>query len=873
MTRITVLPAILLMAALLSCSSSHLIDDNSLRKSIVEDYRARSAIFGKTRSDLFGMADTISDRKLRDAIIFMLAYMPLSDLGVCEPGYLADNALTSLRARHEMEWGESVPVSLFLNFVLPTRVNNENPDNFRTACYEELKNRVHGSGAMEAALEINRWCHEKVAYQAADSRTSSPLATMLSARGRCGEESTFTVSALRAVGIPARQVYTPRWAHTDDNHAWVEFWVDGSWHYLGACEPEPVPDRGWFTEPARRAMLVHTKAFGRYDGNEKIIRNERLFTEINTLDRYAETRELTVKVTDTEGAPVPGACAGYMLYNYAEFCPLARLTCNDKGECSLTTGYGTLLIWADDGTRYGYCLAAPEDTTVTVAITGEPLLKAEIYDLQVPPVPEPFPATDPEMVQMNNLLLKRGDSIRNTYISTWMKDVSAEDLAMETGLPAEKLSRILKASMGNYRAVIDFISGAGEKAGLALRILETVSEKDLRDTPSEVLADHLMNAPMATPETDSLLYDRFVLSPRVANELLSPYRTAFATLPADLIDSFRADPGVVSGWIDTEITLATGENHYDVPLIPGAVLKLRMADSHSRNIFFVTLCRSAGIPARLEPGTERPQYHKNGEWYDVWFKGEAKPSGATGYVRFVDGNDNPGAIEPEYHVNFTLARIEQGMFKTLDYGYGIKLSDLPDRIALDPGTYMLTTGNRDDNGNVLATISFHVLKPGEELPVPVILRDLPAGKLEGLALNLESQLHSYSGEKVSLRALSEKGLVIIWIEPGREPTRHLLNDLPGLRESFDDWGGLFVFLTDPGTTPPQFSPETIAGKPASTLFAIDPGLKLLRSLSGGNGQERPLPVVLLCKSDGEVVYSSEGYRIGTGQQILKKILE
>lgn len=51
---------------------------------------------------------------------------------------------------------------------------------------------------------------------------------MKTAYGRCGEESTFTVAALRSVGIPARQVYTPRWAHTDDNHAWVEAWVNGN---------------------------------------------------------------------------------------------------------------------------------------------------------------------------------------------------------------------------------------------------------------------------------------------------------------------------------------------------------------------------------------------------------------------------------------------------------------------------------------------------------------------------------------------------------------------------------------------------------------------------------------------------------------------
>lgn len=76
----------------------------------------------------------------------------------------------------------------------------------------------------DAILEVNHWCHEKATYQPSDARTHSPLATVYTAIGRCGEESTFLVAALRAVGIPARQIYTPRWAHTDDNHAWVEAW-------------------------------------------------------------------------------------------------------------------------------------------------------------------------------------------------------------------------------------------------------------------------------------------------------------------------------------------------------------------------------------------------------------------------------------------------------------------------------------------------------------------------------------------------------------------------------------------------------------------------------------------------------------------------
>lgn len=868
MIRIIRLPVLLFMAVLLSCSSGHLIEDKSFREAVSADYRARSDNFAAVRSDLFGIADTVEDPALREAVTFLLAYMPLSDLAAYEPGYLTDNAGTALRARREMPWGESVPTGIFLNFVLPPRVNNENPDDFRITCYSELSDRVKELGAMDAALEVNRWCHEKVAYQAADSRTSSPLATILSARGRCGEESTFTVSALRTVGIPARQVYTPRWAHTDDNHAWVEFWVDGSWHYMGACEPEPVPDRGWFTEPARRAMLVHTKAFGRYDGTERLIRKEPLFTELNTLDRYAGTRELKVKVTDSAGTPVPGATAGYMLYNYAEFYPLARLTCDDSGECSLMTGSGSLLIWADNGEEYGYSFALPEDTLVTVVLATGTSPETVSLDLSVPEVPEPYPGIDSALAQRNIELNRRGDSIRSAYISSWMTGVNADEIAAEYGLPAEAVSSLLNTSMGNYREITDFIRGSADKAPLALRILQNISEKDLRDTPSDVLADHLDNAPSPIPGSDTSLYDRFVLSPRISNELLSPFRSAFKSLPDDLIESFRSDPSVIATWIDKNISITSGENHYSVPLTPGGVIRLRMADTHSRDIFFVALCRSAGIPSRLAPGTGRPQYHSAGEWHDVWFTGEAKPSGTPGFITFVR---DAGDQEPEYHVHFTLARVENGRFTTLDYGYGVKLSDLPGRIALDPGTYMLTTGNRDEFGNVMASVSFLELRPGQDLPLKVSLRRLPESGLTGEVIALDRTVQTHSGEKVSLSSLAEKGLVLIWMEPGREPTRHILNELPDLKTGFDSWGGWFIFLTDPARSPEEFTQESVTGTPGKTLFAIDNKLELMTSLLGGESSARPFPVVLCCNSKGEILFSSEGYRIGTGRQILKKI--
>ncbi|MDE5713792.1 MAG: transglutaminase-like domain-containing protein, partial [Muribaculaceae bacterium] len=208
--------------------------------------------------------------------------MSLPDRTDYSEQFYLDNIDASLRAREELPWGKSVPEREFMYFVLPVRVNNENLDNSRMVFYEELKDRVKGLSMKDAILEVNHWCHEKVTYKPSDARTSSPLSSVSQAIGRCGEESTFAVAALRAVGIPARQIYTPRWAHTDDNHAWVEAWADGKWHFLGACEPEPVLDLAWFNAPASRGLLMNTNVMGDYDGPEEVLLKQPLSCLLST---------------------------------------------------------------------------------------------------------------------------------------------------------------------------------------------------------------------------------------------------------------------------------------------------------------------------------------------------------------------------------------------------------------------------------------------------------------------------------------------------------------------------------------------------------------------------------------------------------------
>ena len=210
--------SVALMLSTLSCTNNHLISDEAERAVVQADFDQRAASWNQ--GDLFKVFEQEMSEQQREALTFLYAYMPLGDITDYSGEFFLENIDYSLKAKEEMPWGKLIPEREFRHFVLPIRVNNENLDHSRKVFYEELKDRVKNLSLHDAVLEVNHWCHEKVVYTPSDARTSSPLASVKTAYGRCGEESTFTVAALRSVGIPARQVYTPRWAHTDDNHAW-----------------------------------------------------------------------------------------------------------------------------------------------------------------------------------------------------------------------------------------------------------------------------------------------------------------------------------------------------------------------------------------------------------------------------------------------------------------------------------------------------------------------------------------------------------------------------------------------------------------------------------------------------------------------------
>jgi hypothetical protein len=814
----------------------------------------------------------------KQAMQFLYAYMPLSDLADYPPDFILANVQQSLKARNEMTWGKQIPEDVFLHFVLPLRVNNENIDSFRLEMYPELKARIKGLNMKEAALEINHWCHEKVAYRGTDERTSAPLSTVKKSFGRCGEESTFTVTALRTAGIPARQVYTPRWAHSDDNHAWVEVWIDGKWYYLGACEPEPDLNIGWFSEPARRAMLVHTRAFGHYYGKEQVVIVNDRFSELNLTENYAPVKKVVVKVKNTDGTPADSAKVEFKLYNYAEYYPIATNYTDAQGHTQLTTGMGDLLVWASLNGKFAYVkLSVPETDSLELTLDKTAIEGLTDKYYMVPPhaAQVELNVTE-EQKRINNLRLYREDSIRNGYMATFKDSVWAKSLAKRLNFSSDTVKEFIRKSYGNWNEVASYLEkSAAISPAYALAMAAQLSDKDFSDLKEPILTDHLRYAIQTKTRQSGISneqYVKYVLSPRISYESLSAWRSFLAKrFGESMAAKTKKNISVLTGWIRTHIILDDIANmHSRSPLSPEGVYNLRVADLVSRNIFFVAACRTFGIPARLNPETQEPEYLQNGNWLRAGFTPEAVSQPAKGKLRLVNG-DNP--VVPQYFLHFTIGMLRNGTYNTLGFDENKKITDFPKATVLDTGNYVLVTGNRLQDGSVLSSLTYFQINENEETTVKVEM-NREQGELKSSGkLDLDKlQLQPINGtESSSLASLSGGGkMVLVLLDPDKEPSKHILNDLCPYTDYFNKWNGKFIFAM-PAEKSDQAKIISTYSLPAKQYSGVDVSDNILTaiSLQYGTGLKDKLPLVLFCDENGAIYFFSSGYKIGIGEQLLR----
>lgn len=866
-----------------SCNNQqHFITDAAYRAEVENDFQAKQAAL--PNGDLFAVFNDQMTPEEREALTFMYAYMPIGDITDYSGDFYLKNIRSSFQARNEMPWGDSIPEDIFHHFVLPVRINNENLDESRMVFFDELKDRVKGLSLYDAVLEVNHWCHEKVIYTPSDGRTSSPLASVKTAYGRCGEESTFTVAALRSVGIPARQVYTPRWAHTDDNHAWVEAWVNGKWYFLGACEPEPVLNLGWFNGPAYRGMLMHTKVFGKYNGPEDVMERTDGYTEINVIDNYAPSAKAVITVTDANGKPVKDALVEFKIYNYAEFNSVARKKTDADGKCSLSAGKGDMLVWASKDGKFGYSkVSFGKDGEVTIALNKKPGDVETIALDIIPPVDGSIPAeVTPEQKEANAKRLLEEDAIRNKYVATFYTEEKAEALAKELGIDPMKTEDFMIGSRGNWMEIEKFLRETpAEKRAQAMALLDVVSAKDLRDTPASVFADHLNN----TPAVQSEWFNEYIMNPRVANEFLTPYKSFFAAnIEPSLAKQAVENPQALVDWVKNNVSINDALNAQRIPIMPMGVWKSRIADKGSRNIFFVAMARSLGIPARIEPVARKIQYFKDNAWVDVDFEAAVQTTAKQGKV-IASYQPIKALQDPKYYSHFTIAKVlPNGTLQTLnferggnvDMGLGDTWSGLLKKpLSMDEGNYMLVTGTRMANGSVLAEIEFFNVEADKTTPIQLEMRE-SKDEIQVIGnFNSENKFkRADNGEETSLLATTGRGYYIVALLGSRqEPTNHAMRDIAAVKKELEDWGRGIVLLFPDEKGYKNFDPKEFGDLPGTITYGLDIDGAIQKEMATAMKLQNAntLPIFLIADTFNRVVFVSQGYTIGLGEQLMKVI--
>lgn len=775
---------------------------------------------------------------------WLYSSMNIADRNNFPRSFWERNVASTLEARRDMPWGAKIPAREWLHFVLPVRVNNEMPDTSRMVFYRELAPRLRNLTMEQAALEVNHWAHEKATYRPSDARTSPPLATVRTTFGRCGEESTFVVAAMRSVGIPARQIYTPRWAHTDDNHAWVEVWVDGRWRFLGACEPEPVLDLGWFNEPASQGVLMATNVIGNYDGPEQKLYRDSCYTRINITGNYARTRRAAVKVVDAAGRPVADAPVSFRLYNYAELYPLFSTRTDADGRAELLCGYGDVVAWATspDGHSSGLAeLSAAADSVVVLRLDNQPLEQPLVLTL-TPPSPSPLkPAVTPEQVAANDTRKLFEDSVRNAVMSRFFTADEASAAAAGWGDDAPFISRVLTESYGNRDAMARFVGAVpAERRHEAALWLGKLSEKDWRDIEWPVMEEFFLSR--QTP-----------VNPRFADETLSLWLSDFdAAVPAALRDSLSASPAAVEGWINRNILIDNAHNPNHFCMNPGAVWASRTADSLSRDIFFVALCRWLGFDAQIDPVTSDVLARKtaDGNYYKA-FAAVADPVNNV-KVRLTYSNDSI-LPNPKYYRHFTISRLENGVPQLLNFPEEADLrSTFANGVDLQPGLYLLTSGRRLADGSVKCRLAeFDV--PADA--VPLVIPDEP-GEISIIGSFNADPLLPLTGRGIFLAA---------FVKANHEPSAHFLNELCAAKSQIEAWGRPVVLIVDSESDLSAFK------LPSNVRITVNPGFAWLADISREferNLTADNLPVILLADTFNRVMYLRHGYLPGSVDALL-----
>ena len=153
---------------------------------------------------------------------------------------------------------------------------------------------------------------------------------------------------------------------------------------------------------------------------------------------------------------------------------------------------------------------------------------------------------------------------------------------------------------------------------------------------------------------------------------------------------------------------------------------------------------------------------------------------------------------------------------------------------------------------------------------PLEPRDVNYGKID-----LQHEVDFAPDKKLPVAdLLKDRELVLCFVDPTREPTKHLFKDIAAFKSQFETWKGNILFVIPSDKRTADFN----AAKwhlPKQSQFIYDENSVWMKEILKSSKQEfgGNYPLIFIVNSKGELTFKSEGYRIGTGELIYKSLLQ
>lgn len=621
------LVAALLFTGLAAPASGEQASGSDLRAELAAQYEALLPDLGVRAEEWENEMNRCTDE---EKVIMQYYFITtcMSDLCSVDFSLLHSFATHAAMLRETMPWTRELDEGTFLCYVASYHVLIEPIVDYRPSFYEQLIGLIEGRSLTEAALLVNFWCGSQATYAESDQREASPLGMVNGGFGRCGEESNFVINTLRSVGIPAREC-SVSWTVVPGDHTIVQVLIDGEWHYMGACEPDPVLDSAWCSSRLGSILMTTSRTFSSiglgkaWDNRNGIHYTGSGIYDLNGISDFAETKELDLTVLDKNGEPAADVLVELKVVAPETYIShLASRKTDDAGKALFTLGKGSIGVVAYLDGEWRWEWISQEQTETTISFAEAPVCDEWIT------FPVQYNEADTRLWQSCT------DEDRTSLFGEKNVDEArtenhAGDFDAERAAPYPDCEQRLRSAGKNFGQLIAFLEKDDDP--LRIRLVAGLTDKYCREVSTEVLEDILQGAKNVRGSLGEDDFVKGILLPVSEWGYFTPQRlTVQQMFTAEEMQTFREDPSTLVQWFAENIHSECIRPNKGRNVVLTAALKTGFCPDACRTKLLMELARAIGIPVCQDPET--------GAWLSIganswaaadWLAGTGEPAAET----------------------------------------------------------------------------------------------------------------------------------------------------------------------------------------------------------------------------------------------------